>query len=225
MSFGSPPLNFHPPVLWPACSTPRCDGLNLHAPPNGQAVRFPHPGAWRTLADVDAYDGDQVLGVVRRYGALTASAQEPKGESIELWRRLVQELLGIATAWDAETGELRDKNQVQQAQRASWEMLDRILLSQDSSPASPHSNQYWRATIFVRDGHTVALQCTDMATYWRLQANYSIATQPVFRRCAFCGWWFALAGRRSDRKYCSEYHRTAASAGRAAPRRFWAEAV
>jgi hypothetical protein len=103
--------------------------------------------------------------------------------------------------------------------------LARFMLIRDIRRGVHEPVTHADPNILIRDGHSVALACADMATFWRMQANHSIATRTEFRRCAFCGWWFTLNGRRSDRKYCSDYHRTAAAAGRAPPSWFWAEEV
>jgi hypothetical protein len=240
------------------------------SPAEGRGIRFPHPGAWRTLAEIDSDNADHVVGVARRYGGLTEAAIAAGGESLLVWQRLVADLSPLAGAWDQE-GALGDRSIVQPLEQHAKRLFDRVVRSaKDRIPqkvpfrslaepirsisnavAATLGSQNDAATKidaavlealgrlvrdtsldsgdrydpFEPDGFEVAVRCPDMATFWQMQAIYSIAVQTDFRRCSWCGWWFSLQeGRRSDRKYCSDYHRTAAAAGRRAPQRFWSEA-
>jgi hypothetical protein len=163
------------------------------------AVRLPPPGSWRSLAEMDATDPDQILAIASQFGPLTTSARSQAGESLHLWRWLIEEALRPLTAAWSETGEVSELFLVEGAREAARALQQRIL--------SGHLAGGGLFEVGV-DGQWV-LQCRDTLTWWSLQGVQSVFHLEPMKRCRWCQTWFMAAGRRSDAGFCSRLHRSA----------------
>jgi hypothetical protein len=204
--------NCIPPVWWVPAAVVITGGW-LCAPASDRAIRFPRPGSWRSLAETDPTDPQQIEAVATKFGPLTVPGATAEGELLAVWEQVIGALQPLAAAWTAD-GDAQLSALVGPARLAAHKLQARILLDHQTAGGqfSVHAGGEW------------ALNCLDMAAWWQLSAIRAVFDLAPMRRCRYCDGWFSLTGLRSDAGFCSPTHRSAFHQKRKSSA-FWAEAV
>jgi hypothetical protein len=170
----------------------------------------PVAGAWRSFADMDPSNPGQVEAAARRYGPATREGRGV-GEPLEWWGALVTDLRAAGQAW-TDQGEVAGPDHVEPARIAASRIAERLArrFHTEGGMLEPSLS-----------GLSFQPRALDLDMLLRAQAVHDVATLPPMGRCAFCGAWFSVQGRRSGVMYCSNSHRSAATQKRTPPVRFW----